>query len=181
MSMTPEEYMEFEARACEHLELLQEQLESQYGFGEYERWEYDLGRGELLFSDRTAPKLLAKFQVAGTVSNVTNSWLWSWANRSIPRPVKRDILRVRRFGQKNQVPPLMADHWHIDPDRERLLGPDPDAPANGGWSSHWLAGNHHGWHMAGIAAMLLQAQGAYRCPQGETTIYFVLTDVRRVL
>ena len=179
--MTPEEYREFEAQACQHLEMLQEQLELQYGFGRHEHWEYDLGSGELVFSDHAAPMLITKFQVVGTISTVTSTWLWSWANRTIPRPVKRDILRVRRFGKKHQVPPLMVEHWHIDPDGERLLGPDPEAPVYGGWSSHWLAGNHHGWHMAGIAAMLLQAKGAYRCAQGETILYFVFTDVRRVV
>ena len=179
--MTPEEYVQFEAQACTYLDEQHEHLESRYGFRHHDCWEYDLGSGELVLSDHATPKLVTRFQVVGTISTVTNTWLWSWANPSIPRSVKREIERVHRFGQQNQIPPLIAEHWHIDPDRQRQLGRDPQAPAPSDWSSHWLAGNHHGWHMAGIAAMLLQARGAYRCPQEETAIYFVFTDVRRVV
>ncbi|MEV7184037.1 DUF6882 domain-containing protein [Kitasatospora sp. NPDC093102] len=50
--------------------------------------------------------LTGRLTMIGSVSRPQRSWLWSWANESLPHPVLGDIERVRRFGEENDHPVL---------------------------------------------------------------------------
>ncbi|MEV4560479.1 DUF6882 domain-containing protein [Kitasatospora sp. NPDC049285] len=50
--------------------------------------------------------LTGRLTMIGSVSHARRSWLWSWANDSLPRAVLGDIERVRRFGEENDFPVL---------------------------------------------------------------------------
>ena len=73
------------------------------------------------------------------------SWLWGWANPSIPDALKRDALRVREYGQQQEIARLTLEEW---------LGTEADA-----------------WSMAALACNLCGAQGVYRGPAGSAFVF----------
>ncbi|ARF76413.1 hypothetical protein B7C62_32120 [Kitasatospora albolonga] len=50
--------------------------------------------------------LTGRLTVIGSVSVAQQTWLWSWANESLPQAALGDIERVRRFGEENGFPVL---------------------------------------------------------------------------
>ncbi|MDX3568029.1 DUF6882 domain-containing protein [Streptomyces sp. ID05-47C] len=50
--------------------------------------------------------LTGRLTMVGSVSLAQQTWLWSWANESLPQAVLGDIERVRRFGEENGFPVL---------------------------------------------------------------------------
>lgn len=151
--MTEEEFGQFEHESAEYLKAQQDILGDQYALGGYERWDYDQGTGQFIFSDKGVPKLIADFQVVGTLSTVTNTWLWSWANPSILESVKTDIHVVKQFGEEHDLEELTQEKW----DAKEL----------------------DGWAMTNVSARLLNAKGAYRCPDDNGFTFVIFTDVRR--
>jgi len=153
--MTPEEFDRLCCEADEYTKACNDMLEARYRVRRCTQSDYNLRTGEAVFSDGGTLKLIARFQIAGTFSTCLQTWLWSWANPSIPEPVKRELLRVKKFGERHGIPELMDDHWH--------------------------GASTHGWCMTNIAAMILQAQGAYRCTcDPERFLFVVITDLSPV-
>jgi hypothetical protein len=97
--------------------------------------------------------LFASFQVVGSISTTSNTWLWSWANPSILESVKKDIHLVRQFGDKHKLEELTEEKWEAD--------------------------ELDGWAMTNVTAKLLNAKGAYRCPNENGAMFVVFTDVWR--
>jgi hypothetical protein len=112
--MTREEFDQFQHEAYEYLKARQHILMAEYGMGGYERWDYYQETGEFVFSDGGVPKLVADFQVVGSISTLSNTWLWSWANPSILEPVKKDLYLVRRFGEEHGLWELTEEKWPAD-------------------------------------------------------------------
>jgi hypothetical protein len=50
--------------------------------------------------------LNGRLTMLGSVSLAQETWLWSWANDSLPPAVLGGIDRVRRFGEANNYPVL---------------------------------------------------------------------------
>jgi hypothetical protein len=74
--MTKEEFDQFAHQAYQYLKAQQDILMAEYGMGRYERWDYDQETGEFVFSDKGIPKLIADFQVVGSISTISNTWLF---------------------------------------------------------------------------------------------------------
>jgi hypothetical protein len=121
-----------------------------WGFGKAARWDLDQSRGDLIF---TFDKVLATCpaQIIGSFDTADDSWLWAWANPSIDEPLKRDSLRVKEYGQQQQIDRLTSAEWSGDED---------DA-----------------WEMAALACKLCQAQGAYRGPAGTAFVFMTFGEV----
>lgn len=152
--MNREEYERFQHESYEHLKRRQERLTAEFGMGSYERWDYDQDSGEFIFSDGGVAKVGADFQVVGSISTISNTWLWSWANPSIVEAIKKDMHLVRRFGEEHGLSELTEEKWPADEDA--------------------------GWAMTNIAARVLDAKGAYRCPVDNGFLFVIFTDVWRV-
>ena len=112
------------------------------------QWDYDLDEATLTFSDPDgrAP-LELNIQVVGTTSNETSTWLWGWGNEHLPAISTGALQAAREFGRKEGLHLLTTA---MLPDDESL-----------------------GWKLAAIAARLLNATGAYRCPSGKGFVYVV--------
>lgn len=131
-------------RACN------ERAVRRYGLGGYERYEFDLRRGEIWWSNNQGPKVRAQVTLAGTTSDETETWLWAWAN-----PYFRDlnigpIGQVRDYGEEEGIEKLTIAKWpaeHVD-----------------------------GWEMASVAARLLEEQGVYHAP-GKVSLYLLFHDL----
>ncbi len=152
--MTESEYEVFVHQTHRYLMAQQERCKDKFRMGKYERYDFDQQTGEFVFSHRGVPKLVADFQVVGSISTVSNTWLWSWANHSILDNVKTDIHRVHKFGEENVIKQLTEAKW-------------PATEADG-------------WTMTSITAQLLNAKGAYRCPTDNGFLFVIFTNVRKV-
>lgn len=145
--MTEDEFSDYAHDAVHELMELNEKYHQQFRIGDYARWFYDLEKGTLTFSDHGVPHVVATVQAIGSFATRTSTWLWSWANESIPKEMSNALLAVREFGQKNNISRLTQEYWE--------------------------ATEVDGWEMSAIAARLLGAKGVYRCP-GEFGFLFLL-------
>jgi hypothetical protein len=140
--------------SVEYLEAQQKKMVAEYDLSKHEEWNMDSDSGELVFSTKGAPAVVAKFQEIGTVSKVSNTWLWSWANSSVPAGVTVAARTVRQHGQKNGFRKLTERKWD--------------------------AGEADGWEMAAVSAYLLKAKGAYRAPYDNGAAFLIVTEIRWV-
>lgn len=60
--------------------------------------------------------LTGRLTMIGSVSLAQQTWLWSWANESLPRAVLGDIERVRQFGEANDYPVLPWPGFNYHPE-----------------------------------------------------------------
>ena len=111
-------------------------------------WHYDLDEAVIEFSE--AGSLLASFRITlvGTMSKSEGTWLWSWANETLPAEVTSGIERVRAFGEANGYSLLVTPEWPID---EKLMG-----------------------DVGAVAGIQLDAAGYFRSVSGDLALYFLL-------
>lgn len=87
------------ARASTELQARQDELETEFALSRQDRWDWNAERDELVFSRAGKPALIAPAVMTGSVSTVSNTWLWSWANHHIDPATIEPILQVRAFGE----------------------------------------------------------------------------------
>lgn len=146
-------WKDFLANCCGFLHERQQKLSEDYDIGSHKRWDWDQDKGELVFSNDGGPAVIAAIEFVGSISTVSNTWLWSWANFSLSENVRTLMKKVRDFGELQGYPRLTTPKWS---------GEEVD-----------------GWEMTSIAAYVLDALGAYRTP-GETGFTFLaITDIRK--
>jgi hypothetical protein len=148
---------QFEHLLEESIEYLQERQArtwKQFQIDQWQRWDWDQSSGKLVFSHKGQPKVSADFVFVGSVSRLSNTWLWSWANPTNEEPGKALMRRVRAYGEENRFLKLAGAQWNAD--------------------------EHDGWQMTAIAARLLEAVGAYRTPSDSGFSFMILTHVNWV-
>ena len=132
--MTPQEYSDFRHTAVHELMALNERCKEEFRISTWPRWDYDLERNTLIFSEDGVAKVVALIQVVGTTSRSAGTWMWGWANDSLPAIATKEVARVREFGSTEDIAQLTKSEL---PDDEYL-----------------------GWEMTAVAAKLLGAKGA---------------------
>ncbi len=158
---TPNRTSEFEAlskKAYEYLNEQQKNVEETYGIHSYENWFYDQGTGILTFSNSESQNKIEEIQYeeVGSISKISQTWLWSWANPHVGSKIKTEIKAVKNYGEVNDLEPLTKKKWFGD--------------------------QYDGWEMTAISAYLMKAKGAYRLPLENTftfVIYKEINDMRK--
>lgn len=146
------EYTEFETfvvQSSAYLKAKIEQADARFAIRDFPRYEYDLFRGEIWWSNVGNPKVRARVTVVGSTSTISNTWLWAWANDHFADVRLGDIYKVREFGEAEGIAKLVEPKWDAD--------------------------EVDGWEMTAVAARLLESQGAYR-PPGKDGSLFLLYD-----
>lgn len=144
------EYTEFEsfiAQATEYLRTAIEKNKRLFGIGDYSRFEYDLFRNDIWWSDADDPKVRAKVTIVGSISTKSDSWLWSWANPHFKEVEIGPICGVRDFGEREGITKLTEEKWAAD--------------------------EVDGWEMTSVSARLLEAQGAYKSPSASGGLFLL--------
>jgi hypothetical protein len=149
--MTPEEFSKFRHEAVHALMRLNESCDREFSIPSLPQWYYDLEAATLTFSEGGTARVVASIQVVGTTSTRGGTWLWSWANRSLPASATEAMKKVRSFGEAEKLSQLT----------------DQSIPGD----------DYLGWAMTAIAATVLGSKGAYRCPGDHGFIYFTYTDI----
>ena len=132
-------------KAYDYLNEQQDICNSVYKIGTYQNWYYDQLTGELTFSDHGIKKLVIDYEEVGSISEVTNTFLWAWNNPHLEEKIKSEIVRVKEYGLKRKF--------------EKLINPK------------WTADQYDGWEMTAIAAYLLKSKGAYRVPTSNDKLF----------
>lgn len=68
-------------------------------------WLLDQDAGTLTFGGMT----VCAAQVLGSQSDAAETWLWAWANSSVPEHVARDAVAVRKYGTDHGIEELTRD------------------------------------------------------------------------
>src|SRR6185369_11972463 len=97
------------------------------------------------------PAVICSIEFVGSISKVSNTCLWSWANFGLSENVRSLIKKVRDFGEKKGYPRLTTPKWSAT---------EPD-----------------GWEMTTIAAFVLDARGVYRTPDDTGFTFLAITDI----
>ncbi len=152
--MNQQEFDDLLKRSLAYLDEQQRICNMKYKLNTCNRMEYEQETGEMIFSALGVPKVITIFQVVGSVSEKSNTWLWSWDNPYLLDKVNEEIWKVKEYGEKNDISKLKEAKWE--------------------------AGDQDGWDMTAIAAYVLKAKGAYRFPSDEIMTYVVFTSIRQV-
>ena len=144
----PEWYGNWRHEAVHQLQDKNARLDSEYRIGSWERYDYDVDAGTLVFSQRGVAKVIAEIQVVGTTSVRSDNWLWAWGNDHWPVERTRDSQSVRAFGEQHGILELMSDYVRED-DLNAL-----------------------GWALTAVMARITDAVGGYR-PPSETGALFL--------
>lgn len=139
---------------CAELERKQEKFRRDFGIDKYKRWDWDQATGQLVFSNKDVPAVIADFVFIGSVSTASNTWLWAWANFSLAENLRKQGLEVRETGERENFPHLAEARWSAD--------------------------EHDGWDMAAVAVHVLGAIGVYRTPGESGTTFLALMSARKV-
>lgn len=148
-SMEYTEFEDFIRQSTAYLRACNKKAERHFGIGDYARYAYDLHRREVWWSDPDGPKVRGRVTIVGTISTISNTWLWSWANPHFNDLDLGQILEVKKFGEQETITKLIEAKWEAE--------------------------EVDGWEMTCVAARLLEAQGAYR-PPCENGPMFLLFD-----
>jgi hypothetical protein len=135
-----------------YLESQMKECNQEYKLGSLHRMDYEQESCRMIFSDMSAqPRVAANFQIVGSLSGSSGTWLWSWDNEYLLDIAIEDIWQVREFGEKNMI--------------EKLTSPK------------WDASKEDAWDMTAISTYLLKARGAYSFLSDDTRVYVVLKEM----
>ena len=147
-------FVDLVTEAHEYATLRQDELRREFRLDEWRRWDWDQDTGQLVFSDGedSPPRVICDFQFSGSISTISDTWLWGWANPHLNPVLTRDVRDVRLLGEARAIPQLTEAKWEAD--------------------------EVDGWEMTSITAFVLQAKGVYRTPDDNGFTFMVLTSVR---
>ncbi len=151
--MTEQEIHEFVHESVHQLIDVNKQLQKKFNIGAYKRYDYDMDKETLIFSNQGIPYVRATIQVAGSISKKSKTWLWGWANPHVPDNATKKLGKVRAFGEKHGIRKLMERKWE--------------------------ATEEDGWEMSAVCNRLIKGKGVYRCPDKSGFLFLVLTNIRR--
>jgi len=149
--MDQQEFTNLVKQSREYLLEQQEIIKAKYNLDDYERMDYEQETGEMIFTLKSNKKIIMSYQVVGSVSDRSNTWMWSWDNPYLLDNVKKEMLKVKAFGKKHGIDKLIQSKWH---------GTEDD-----------------GWAMTAIASRVLKAKGAFSFLSEEMMIFVVFRDI----
>ena len=114
-------------------------------------YHWSIDDAKLVFPS-TSDEVVADICMVGSVSVSEGTFLWAWANETIPTHARRGLERVREFGQSNALELLTK--------------------------SEWPGGRSEGLEMAAVAAKILDAAGVWVAPGTDVTCFFALSNFR---
>jgi hypothetical protein len=116
-------------------------------------YHWDLDAATLTFErDDNQEDIVARVQLIGTASSHHGTFLWAWANETLPSACWAEVERVRAFGEQHDLSLLTAREW--------------------------CGGRAEGLEMLAIAGRILNAQGVFVDVSSDPTFFFVILDFR---
>lgn len=116
------------------------------------KWEVDQDKGTIVFTSNNGIVATCDVQIIGTRNEDDGSWMWAWDHPSVPPELQKHAMRVREYGSENNF------NWLTT---QMIQCPEDKA-----------------WQLTALACKLNGAQGAYRGPAGQTSVYMTFDNVR---
>lgn len=145
-------YADLLKQSREYLLGQQEIITKQYGLDDYEQMDYEQETGKMIFTLKGGRRVIMTFHVVGSISDRSNTWMWSWDNPYLLENITEEMLKVKAFGEKNGI--------------EKLTNPK------------WSGNDDDGWEMTAIATWVLKAKGAFSFMSDEMLVFVVFTDIK---
>src|SRR6478752_9655131 len=131
--MTNEQFQDFIQTAMDDFRAKQEKLEAAYGMTACVRWDVDQASEKLkLFGSDGALRVEADVIDVGSFASNANSWMWSWANESLPPALReksavlKELAGITGFGLfASEAPVPVKDEtmaWELAAFSVRHLG-----------------------------------------------------------
>jgi hypothetical protein len=122
-----------------------------WGIANISRWDMNQDDGELIFSFADGRRATCPAQIIGSYAKADRTWLWAWANPSIDEKLKKDALKVRKYGEEHHIAQLTT---------RKFVGTEEDA-----------------WALTAIAIKLCGEQGGYRGGAGTGAVFLAFGEV----
>jgi hypothetical protein len=84
---------------------------AQFGLDYSMQFKWDTERAEIMFSSKGRPVVRADLQFIGSIAGQERTWLWGWANDSIPRAATFRLAAIRDYGREQGFPKLTEPEW----------------------------------------------------------------------
>ena len=147
------EYRQFIDESRLYLDKQQAACDLKYRMSRFRRMDYEQDTCRMIFSDGGNQKrVVADYQIVGSLSGKSNTWLWSWDNPYLLENTFEDIWRVKKFGEDNDIESLT--------------------------NSKWEATEQDAWDMTAIAANLLNAKGAWSFLSDDIRVFVVFNRIK---
>jgi hypothetical protein len=140
--------------ASGYMDACHRNLEQTFGLGHHDRFDANLYEGTITFSSVGRSQVTANCRLAGSLSHISNTWLWAWANMNVPPKIRGLSKRARVAGTQHGYPRLAE--------------------------AKWPATEEDAWQVTAILVYLTKSEGAYRCPGDQADTYLVLSEVCHV-
>jgi hypothetical protein len=144
-------YQKFLDKATDYFEASVTGVNEEYQLGRY-RWDLDQTSGKLIFSENGTPKVIANVQIVGSYSTSSHTWKWSWANETVLKEMKKEIEKVKRYGEQRGFKELTTSQFECDED--------------------------YGWTLTAAAAYVLKYKGSYRGPIDNGYVFMLMSDIK---
>jgi len=149
------QYLELLEESRLYLDTQQAKCDQEYRLNHFNRMDYEQETGMMIFSDvGVIPRVFAEYQIVGSLSGRSNTWLWAWDNPYLLENTIQDIRKVKKFGDEN--------------DFDKLTSPT------------WEAAEQDAWDMTAIAANLLKARGAYSFLSDDIRVFVIFKRIKTI-
>ena len=114
-------------------------------------WAVDQNAGTLTFTSPKGIVATCSTQIIATRNSLDGSFMWGWDHPSVPEPLQQHATVVREYGEQHGYKWLTTQIIQCPEDKA--------------------------WQLVALACKLNDAQGAYRGPTGDTTVFMTFDDV----
>ena len=154
--MDSKKYSQFLEESRSYLDRHQETCEKDFSLSLYHRMDYEQDTCRMVFSNTgVTSELVAEYQIVGSLSASSGTWLWSWDNPYLLDNTIEEIWDVKEFGDQNNI----------------------DALSN----PKWEATLEDAWDMTAIAARILKARGAYSFLSDDIRVFVIFKSLKILL
>lgn len=149
MTMSDAEFDTFVESSKAALQVKQDALESRFNLGHYASWSYDSSDSSLCLADDSGcVRMKADVIQIGSYSLEKCTWVWAWANLSLPA-IQRERSEPLR-GLYNRTGFNLFENEACEADESMA------------------------WELAAMAVEHLNAQGCYRGPAKNLLVFFAI-------
>jgi len=150
--MEKEQLQQLIRDSLEYIEKQNSYCQKFYRLGQFSRMDYEQESGKMTFSDEgVIPCVVADFQIIGSLSPGSGTWLWAWDNPYLLENTVSAVSQIRKFGRENEIPHLTRPKWK--------------------------AGEKEAREMTALTAFFLKAKGTYEFQSDDIRVYIIFTEI----
>jgi hypothetical protein len=151
-SKTAFDFEDYKAKAIVRLTQLSASHDNVWNMGKAERWDADQENGILRWTFGDGTMVEAKYQVVGTYNPETETFHWSWDDRTVPKRLTIDASNVKSLGESHKIAALTT---------AKLTFAEEEA-----------------WELAALTVKLNDRKGLYRGKRGPIAVFMSFDDVK---